>query len=116
MAENLLESCKECFEVALNTCADRIFIDAGLSGDLFYRVTDKFDNKYSDALQYEDGNQIPFIPISDLPPGLFTPHSGSFKLEVFTQITGCEPQTLTFCDVEYDCVLMTFEKVFTTEA
>jgi hypothetical protein len=112
MAENLLESCEECFSITINDCADRIFLDAGLSGNLFYRITDKFGNKYWGELAYVEGNSVPYILVSELPAGLFTPHAGAFKLDVFTQMNGCTAEELTFCDTTYSCVLMSFEKSF----
>lgn len=57
------------------------------AGSYTYILTDKNEHKYSGVATREADGTLT-IPISDFPDGFFTPYSGSFKIEIFTD-EGC---------------------------
>lgn len=105
--------CTSCFEAILPECPETILVKARLSAttDYYAIVTDKFGTKYHERVTTDLQGGFEFT--SDvLPVGSFTRHSGTFELEVRTDLNSCDPEILTFCvdgvETEFLCVIFGF--------
>lgn len=97
--------CNTCFEDYVAKCNDTITIYGQLASLPLYEsytwvITDKFDRKYEGSFQVDE-NGFWEIPVTQLPDGLLTEYSGSFKLEAFDE--GCKPVKFKIAQ-EYDCI------------
>lgn len=113
---DILKCCPTCYSIALNCCADKIKVKAGLTHatDYYYTIIDKFLNNYTEKFTTDsEGN---FEIETKLYQGMFTPHAGAFDLQIYERIDSCEPVELTLCDIAYECISMTFIKVTTSES
>jgi len=110
-----LPLCPSCYEITLSDCLDKIILDAGLTPatEYFTRITDKFGNKYNEAITSEADGTLQ-MDLTMYPTGMFTAHAGVFNLEIFEAAENCEPLTVTLCDAEYNCIQMSFEKINTS--
>ena len=104
----MLNQCTSCYAVTLLSCTEKINVEAGLQAatDYTYRITDKFGNRFNQVVTTDEEGTFSIEPKNHL-PGLFTPYSGAFKVEVFKE-GNCEPGTMTFWDEEYKCILIDF--------
>lgn len=111
-----LLNCPTCYRITLADCFEKITVKAGLGAaeTFFYRITDKFGNRYSGEVLTDEQGYFE-ISASDFVPAFFNPHAGTFELQVFKAVQNCEPETLSFCDVEYTCVRMDFAHEDSTE-
>lgn len=84
-------NCTCCFTDYLVKCSTEINVFAKLTASTEYTwvITDKFDRQYSGAFT-TDGDGFWSIPVTELPAGLLTEFSGSFKLQVY-QGENCAP-------------------------
>lgn len=75
-----------------------------LDPDTWYRwvITDKFENRYEGDIQ-TDVNGFFSIPVTDLPAGLLTQYSGSFKLQVFQPYAACAAEKFKVAGI-FDCI------------
>ena len=84
-------ACIECVTYTLPSCPTEIhLVDSGLneSVDYYVQFTDKFDNKYLTYIEAPFLANDIIIPIhgnADIPEGLFTQHSGLFKMEIYDE-------------------------------
>lgn len=97
--------CNTCFEDILAKCPESIRVFAQLPSLPLYDsyrwiITDKFDRKYEGSF-IVDGDGFWSIPVDELPDGLLTEYSGSFKLEVLDG--DCKPIKFKIAK-EYDCI------------
>ena len=105
----LINDCVNCFTATLAACTTSITIKAHLEPNTIYtyRICDKFNNRYyHDVTTNADGEFIIFT--SDHLNGLFTPYSGSFRIEVLKN-NMCDVQALKLCGTEYDCIILDCE-------
>lgn len=96
-------NCECCYTDYLVKCPTELTVYAKLKPSTNYTwvITDKFDNQYEgDAVT--DLNGFFTIPVEDLPAGLLTQYSGSFKLEV-KDAESCKPVNFKMAG-EYDCI------------
>lgn len=107
--------CPKCFEFTLSDCLETFIVDGGLLPDTtyFYRVTDKFGNKYSGEVETDNEGKFS-MTVADFPYGLFTAYSGSFTLELSLTQIPFSPVNFWLCDVEYPCILFSFGKADAT--
>jgi hypothetical protein len=96
-----------CFIDTLAKCETEIQVYAMLEPESWYRwvITDKFDNRYEGEM-LTDANGFFIIPVTDLPAGLLTQYSGSFKLQVFQLYAACNPEKFKVAGV-FDCIEFT---------
>lgn len=97
-------NCNCCFTDFLAKCEDNIIINTTLPGaytSYKFVITDKFDNKYEGPITFSVGGGLE-IQVTDLPAGLLTQYSGSFKLEIYDEDT-CKPVNFKMTG-EYDCI------------
>jgi len=106
-----MNTCTCCFEDYMVKCNDNINVFARLTALTQYTwvITDKFDRQYS-GIFTTDSNGFWQIPVEELPAGLLTEFSGSFKLEVYEfevyPSTSCKPVKFTIAQ-EYECIEFT---------
>lgn len=96
--------CTCCFDDYIVKCDDEINVFAKLTPATSYQwvITDKFERQYSgDFTTDADGFWV--IPVADLPAGLLTEFSGSFKLEVY-QDGNCMPVPFLIAQ-KTDCIM-----------
>lgn len=98
-------ACSTCFEDYVVKCNEAISVFAQLPAlspyDTYkWVISDKFDHKYEGEF-ITDENGFWEIDVDDLPDGLLTEFSGSFKLEVFD--SGCKPVKFKIAQ-DYDCI------------
>lgn len=78
-------NCDTSFHDFLSNCEDSIVVYAQLepAEDYDIVITDKFGNQHKHTYT---ANESGFLQIltADFPPGLFNPHVGDLKLEIFT--------------------------------
>jgi len=96
-----------CFIDTLAKCETEIQVNAMLEPASWYRwvITDKFDNRYEGEM-LTDANGFFVIPVADLPAGLLTQYSGSFKLQVFQLYAACAAEKFKVAGV-FDCIEFT---------
>jgi len=98
-------TCNTCFDDFVAKCNTAISVYAQLPSLPIYEsykwvITDKFDHKY-EGVFLVDENGFWEIPVEDLPEGLLTQYSGSFKVEVYD--SSCKPAKFKIAQ-EYDCI------------
>lgn len=98
-------SCETCFPDYIAKCNDAIRVYAQLPALAVYQnyrwvITDKFQNKYEGAFVVDE-NGFWEIDVDDLPEGLLTEYSGSFRLQVYDQ--SCAPVKFKVAK-DYDCI------------
>lgn len=98
-------SCETCFPDYIAKCNDAIRVYAQLPALAAYQnyrwvITDKFQNKYEGAFVVDE-NGFWEIDVDDLPEGLLTEYSGSFRLQVYDQ--SCAPVKFKVAK-DYDCI------------
>lgn len=94
-------SCSCCFTDTLAKCEEYVKLNIILPVYGAYRwvITDKFGHKYEGELNDEQT-----IPVADLPAGLLTQYSGTFKLEIFESgDAACLPVQF-FVAGKYTCI------------
>lgn len=108
---DLINNCSTCFEFTLSECVEGIKVSGGLIADTeyFYRITDKFGNRYTKEFTTDIGGAFLIDP-DDFPAGLFTKYAGSFILEVSEDDINFVPVELTFCEQTYKCIKFDFVK------
>ena len=96
--------CSCCFTDTLAKCETTIQVNAMLEPESWYRwvITDKFGNMHEGEVQ-TDGNGFFSIPVADLPAGLLTQYSGSFKLQVFQLYAACAAEKFKVAGI-FDCI------------
>jgi hypothetical protein len=107
--------CLECVTYSLPSCPEFISMKwSGLDESLDYLIefTDKFDNVYTTLIEqpYPTAGliHIPILGNADIPEGLFTQHSGMFKMRVLnTQYL--TPLNFYVGVVLTQCVLLSFQ-------
>lgn len=99
-----MDNCNCCFTDTLAKCETEIQVNAMLTPESFYRwvIIDKFRNQYQGEVQ-TDVNGFFTIPVEDLPAGLLTQYSGSFKLQVYQLYAACAPEKFKIAGI-YDCI------------
>jgi hypothetical protein len=97
-----MTTCCTCFTDYIVQCPDEIQVYAQLQPTTMYTwvITDKFGKQWSDSFT-TDADGFWVIPVADLPAGLLTEFSGSFKLEVIDQ--SCKPVKFKIAQ-EYTCI------------
>jgi len=106
-------ACLECITYALPSCPSQIhLVDTGLDENVDYYVqfTDKFDNKIATLIEAPFLANDIIIPIdgnAEIPEGLFTQHSGLFKMEIYDSAF---ENLVSFAvnGVQTTCVLLSF--------
>lgn len=98
-------SCDTCFPDYLAKCNEAIRVFAQLPSLAAYQnyrwvITDKFQNQYEGAFVVDE-NGFWEIDVVDLPDGLLTEYSGSFRLQVYGE--GCKPVQFKVAR-DYDCI------------
>lgn len=98
-------ACSTCFDDFIAKCNTAIRIFAQLPSLALYQsyrwvITDKFDKQYEGSF-IVDADGFWEIPVDELPDGLLTEYSGSFKLQVYDG--DCKPVKFKIAS-EYDCV------------
>jgi len=102
-------NCETCYEDFIVKCNTTINVFAKLAATTAYTwvITDKFDRQYQGTF-ITDAFGFWEILVADLPEGLLTEFSGSFKLEVFAYeaypAIECKPIKFTIAN-EYDCII-----------
>lgn len=102
-----MNTCLCCYEDFLVKCGENIQVFAKMTPDTqyFWIITDKFDRQYQGRVTTdEDGFCV--ILTGDLPAGLLTEFSGSFKLQFFEETNSCAPVTFTIAQ-QTDCINFT---------
>jgi hypothetical protein len=96
--------CPTCYQDYISKCSNSIIVNAQLDPDtdFAWQLEDKFGNLYGGILT-TDGDGLAVLDISELPEGLFTPHSGFFTLRLLG-ITNGGNETLTIGSTAYDCI------------
>jgi hypothetical protein len=96
-------NCDCCFSDFIAKCETELILYTLLTPDLQYKwvITDKFENKY-EGIATSDENGYLIIPVEELPAGLLTQYSGSFKIEILELYT-CSPIKFKIAK-EYDCI------------
>ena len=80
--------------------------------EYYIEFTDKFDNVYTTLIEapYPTGYiQVPILNNPDFPAGLFTQHSGMFKMRVLNTTT-LQPFSFYVGPILTTCVLITFKQ------
>lgn len=97
--------CTCCFDDFLVKCEETINVYAKLevTTEYYWVITDKFNRQYQGQFT-TDVDGFWTIPITDLPAGLLTEFSGSFKLEVFNDPNGCAPVRFLIAQ-STDCIM-----------
>lgn len=105
--------CLECVTYTLSACPDAIhLVDSGLNEavDYYIQFTDKSDNKIVTVIEapfLANDIIIPLLNNADIPKGLFTQHSGMFKMEIFdANYEDLVPFAVN--GVQTTCVLLSF--------
>lgn len=109
-------SCLQCVTYTLPSCPEFISMKwSGLSESQDYLIefTDKFDNVITTLIEYPYPTQglihIPILHNPDIPEGLFTAHSGMFKMRVLNP-TSLEPYNFYVGVNLTQCVLISFKQ------
>ena len=106
--------CLECVTYTLPSCPNEIhLVDSGLNEavDYYIQFTDKFDNlilTYIEAPFLANDIIIPILGNADIPEGLFTQHSGMFKMEIFDSNYE-NIESFSVNGVQTSCVLLSFQ-------
>jgi hypothetical protein len=112
-----MTDCKKCFNVSLPACVSKIVINADLQANALYKalLRDKFDNAYQTIITADADGQLT-IDTSVFSQGLFTPFSGPFNLSLYKCSSNddceCEPEAITFCKDEFECITITFYQLY----
>lgn len=106
--------CETCFCAILPRCPESITIDSDFTAEeiITLEIEDKFGNKYRIEPTAVYGGSALFST-EDLPEGLFTEYSGTFIFRIMQAGVYCAEtvRTLEFCEVDYECISVTFENV-----
>lgn len=109
-------ACLECITYTLPSCPEFISMKwSGLSEseDYIIEFTDKFDNVYTTLIEQPYPTpgliHIPVLGNADLPEGLFTAHSGMFKMRVLNPLT-LAPYSFYVGIISTQCVLISFKQ------
>lgn len=99
--------CNTCFYDYVVQCNEFINVFAKLTPATIYQwvITDKFNRQYAGTFE-TDADGFWQIPVADLPDGMFTEYSGTFKLQVYDDPYGfnCnEPVTFAIAQT-FDCI------------
>ena len=107
-------SCIQCVTYALPACPSTIhLVDSGLNEAVNYHVhfTDKFNNVVDTLIEAPFPSNDIIIPIDnnpDIPTGLFTQYSGSFKMELYDS-TNTSVVPFNVNGVLAPCVFLSFK-------
>lgn len=105
-----MSNCKcGCYKDTICACTETILLNVALEINTQYKVvvTDKFGRKYKYiATSTADGTIE--MPVSEFPEGLFTEHSGNFRLQIYPYYVDeadnqCNPLAFKMASM-YDCI------------
>ncbi len=104
-------SCTTCYNAEISKCPEVISIQAGLTPntDYYIRVTDKFGNRYGEAITSNgDGDVAITADDTDVyPVGLFDDTGSVLLIEVSVENNPWVPLTMTLGATEQTCIQLT---------